>query len=395
VARPKPIANAPDWLVILCTNKRQLNTSNAIPSEGVTIPEGQRNSTLASKAGTMRRAGFSPDAIFEALARLNQEGCQPPLPDEEVRKIAYSVGRYAPANESLSGNNTSYINIYEHNKNDLATDRNKNATENATETAKTQQETLSKRVEDWVKHSGSRWCETPELDRDLGIVSTTDKNNRREILLRLEGRGIVEKHAKLQKQFRFVNKQLTPINFKTATSAGVLPLKWPLKIEEYVNLFPGNLVVVAGATNAGKTALLLNVVYLNQFTFPMPIYYFCSEMGDVELKERLEQFPGMSIEEWNFRPFDRSTDFADVIAPDCLNIVDYLEITEDLFTINTHLTAIIHKLGNGLAIAAIQKKVGQKWGRGQEFSAEKSKLYLSMDERKMTIVKGKSWLIKK
>ena len=118
-------------------------------------------------------------------------------------------------------------------------------------------------------------------------------------------------------------------------------------------------------------------------------------MGDVELKERLEQFPGMSIEEWNFRPFDRSTNFADVIAPDCLNIVDYLEITEDLYSINTHLTNIIRMLGNGLAIVAIQKKVGQKWGRGQEFSAEKSKLYLSMDEGKISIVKGKSWVNKK
>jgi hypothetical protein len=48
-----------------------------------------------------------------------------------------------------------------------------------------------------------------------------------------------------------------------------------------------------------------------------------------------------------------------------------------------------------LAIVAIQKKVGQKWGHGQEFSAEKSKLYLSMDERKLSIVKGKSWANKK
>jgi hypothetical protein len=391
----RPIAVAPDWLITLCTNKQQPSSNSYKVGQAELIPEGQRNQTLASKAGTMRRAGFSSEAIFEALANLNRESCQPPLPDEEVRNIANSVGRYPPANGSPNGNNTYLYKYIERNIQDLDTERNKNATEIATETGKTQQEPLSKRVEDWVNNSGSRWCETPELDRDLGLTSIADKNNRREILVRLEEKGIIEKHPKIQKQFRFVNKLLTPIKFKTATSAGILPFKWPLKIEEYVNLFPGNLVVIAGATNAGKTALLLNTVYLNQFTFPMPIYYFCSEMGDVELKERLEQFPGMSIEEWNFRPFDRSTDFADVIAPDCVNIVDYLEITEDLYSINTHLTAITRKLGNGLAIVAIQKKVGQKWGRGQEFSAEKSKLYLSMDERKLTIVKGKSWTNKK
>jgi hypothetical protein len=210
-------------------------------------------------------------------------------------------------------------------------------------------------------------------------------------MFRLLTDGVIEQHAKIAKQFRFVNKQLAIINFKSASSVGILPVKWPLSIEEYVNLFPGNLAVVAGATNSGKTALLLNVVYLNHQTFPMPIYYFCSEMGDVELKERLEQFDGMAIEEWNFKAIDRSTDFADVIVPDCLNIVDYLELTEDLWAVNTHLTAIARKHGNGLSIVALQKKEGQKWGRGQEFSAEKSKLYLSMDKGKLTIVKGKSW----
>ena len=84
-----------------------------------------------------------------------------------------------------------------------------------------------------------------------------------------------------------------------------------------------------------------------------------------------------------------------MIVPDCVNIVDYLELTEDLWAINTHLTAISRKLGTGLGIVAIQKKDGEKWGRGKEFSGEKSKLYLSMDAGKMTIVKGISWADKK
>lgn len=392
-----PIIDAPEPLVTLCTQKNS-SQARSLSLEGI-IPEGQRNQTLTSLAGTMRRRGMTEAAIEAALQAENKTRCRPPLPEKEVAKISNSVATYIPNFPSgfkpVSGTNKSYINIYERNTDAADTERNKIATKNATEIPKTQQEPFSKRVEDWVKNSGSRWFETPELDRDLGITSATDKNNRREIMLRLREKGIIEQHAKIQKQFRFVNKQLVAIDFKNATSGGLIPIKWPLKIENYVNLFPGNLAVVAGSTNAGKTALLLNIVYLNQFSLAIPIYYFCSEMGDVELKERLELFPGMAIEEWNFKPFDRSTDFADVIAPDCLNIVDYLEMTDDLFQVNTHLTAITKKLGTGLAIVAIQKKVGQKWGRGAEFSAEKSKLYLSMDENKITIVKGKSWANKK
>jgi hypothetical protein len=286
--------------------------------------------------------------------------------------------------------------MYNTNATNLSTHEcNKNATESATIEAngnsKTQQMPLSQKIEDWIK-STSGWFDTPELDRDLGINSTSDKNNRREIMLRLESKGIVERHAKISKQFRYVNTKVTSLAFKTASTTGVLPVKWPLGIEKYVNLFPGNMAVVAGSPNAGKTALLLNFIYLNQGQFP--IYYFCSEMGAVELRDRLDKFPGMAIEDWKFEAVERASEFADVIRPDCINVIDYLEMTTELYLINTHLTAISHKLGSGLAIVAVQKKQGAQYGRGQEFGMEKPKLYLSMDKGKMQIVKGKSWATK-
>jgi len=86
-----------------------------------------------------------------------------------------------------------------------------------------------------------------------------------------------------------------------------------------------------------------------------------------------------------------ASDFADVVKPDCVNVIDYLEMTTELFQINNYLTAISHKLGSGIAIVAVQKKEGAKYGRGQEFGLEKPKLYVSMDRGKLTIVKGKSW----
>ncbi len=61
------------------------------------IPAGQRNSTLTSLAGTMRRRGMTEDAIRSALLAENEARCQPPLPEEEVEQIARSVGKYRPA----------------------------------------------------------------------------------------------------------------------------------------------------------------------------------------------------------------------------------------------------------------------------------------------------------
>jgi hypothetical protein len=60
------------------------------------IPEGERNSTLASLAGTFRRRGLSEREIYIALAAINQNRCSPPLPDADLREIAKSIKRYAP-----------------------------------------------------------------------------------------------------------------------------------------------------------------------------------------------------------------------------------------------------------------------------------------------------------
>lgn len=61
------------------------------------IAEGQRNATLASLAGAMRRRGMTAEAIEAALLAENARRCDPPLETDEVRRIAASIARYEPA----------------------------------------------------------------------------------------------------------------------------------------------------------------------------------------------------------------------------------------------------------------------------------------------------------
>src|SRR5438093_6741807 len=60
------------------------------------ITEGQRNNELTRIAGILRRQGVSEEALVESLTAINKCHCEPALEDEEVRRIAASVGRYAP-----------------------------------------------------------------------------------------------------------------------------------------------------------------------------------------------------------------------------------------------------------------------------------------------------------
>ena len=66
------------------------------PNGVQSIPQGARNSALASLAGVMRRVGMSEPAITAALLSDNRERCYPPLDEREVMAIAKSVSRYPP-----------------------------------------------------------------------------------------------------------------------------------------------------------------------------------------------------------------------------------------------------------------------------------------------------------
>jgi hypothetical protein len=84
----------PGWLIQSLTGETR--KSRATADGGETIPDGRRNGTLASRAGSLRRSGFSQSAIAAAIHQMNMEQCSPPLPHHEVEKIAESVSRYEP-----------------------------------------------------------------------------------------------------------------------------------------------------------------------------------------------------------------------------------------------------------------------------------------------------------
>ena len=105
---------------------------------------------------------------------------------------------------------------------------------------------------------------------------------------------------------------------------------------------------------------------------------------------RLSQFD-MPIDEWNFSAWERSDNFADVIRPGAVNVIDYLEIHDDFWKVGGMLKEISDKLKGGIAVICLQKNKGRDEGLGGVRSLEKPRLYLAIDHGKIKIVKGKSW----
>ena len=91
---PSELAPLPTWLPKLINaqpSERHLGTA---ANDG--IPDGSRNCTLASLAGSLRAKGLGEAALQAALLEHNREHCSPPLDDDEVRQIARSISNYPP-----------------------------------------------------------------------------------------------------------------------------------------------------------------------------------------------------------------------------------------------------------------------------------------------------------
>jgi len=88
----------PQLLTLWRSLSMEIKTSSAEGNASVdAVLEGGRNTHLASLAGAMRHRGVSQSIIETTLFYENAERCRPPLEDVEVRTIAKSFARYAPA----------------------------------------------------------------------------------------------------------------------------------------------------------------------------------------------------------------------------------------------------------------------------------------------------------
>ena len=192
-----------------------------------------------------------------------------------------------------------------------------------------------------------------------------------------------------------------------ANPSDVYKMKFPYDIntgesfpfEDYIHIPPQGLIVVAGISNAGKTSFLLNMMMQNMDDFES--FYFTSELSAVALKRRI--FP---FEQWytlrngngkpKFKIYDRSDNYQDVIKPDGLNFIDYLDVNNEAeyFKMKPYLKRIKRALGRGIAVVALQKPPGRLDAYGGANLRGDTDLYISMDFGKLTLLKVKDWEVK-
>jgi hypothetical protein len=207
---------------------------------------------------------------------------------------------------------------------------------------------------------------------------------------RLKKKGVIVKGGKGNGVYRKLENELIEMDFINAPKVE-FDIEWPFYVP--CRLYPGNVVICAGEPDSGKTSFFLNVVRLNMNKHD--VNYFNCEMGAVEFGERLDLFEGMERTDWKFNAYERSADFADVIVPNGLNIVDYLD-DQDAYVVKDKIKEIHNALDTGVALIALQKHTMKDVGYGGERTMDIPRLYLAFykgskaDKGKVKVIKAKN-----
>lgn len=171
----------------------------------------------------------------------------------------------------------------------------------------------------------------------------------------------------------------------------------PLDLHNYCVIPRPSLVIVAGKYNAGKSCFALNTVALNIPKWGGYLDFYVSEGAEM-IKPK---FARLGITEApTFRTYRRTENFADVIEPDNLSVIDYLRVDmTQTYAVSDKLFEIFNKLNTGIAVVAMQKPPGErKLAFGGASTAFEPSLYVAMESNgsnmgwvgfeKIKIVKG-------
>jgi len=238
----------------------------------------------------------------------------------------------------------------------------------------------------WVYHVSTGEFNVRQLDYEYDIKSKFEKRCRSIAIKSMIKDTIIEPANKNHGQYRLINSNLKQMNFLEA-SGEPFPLWLPFNIHQQVKIFPGNIIQINGQKNSGKTALMLATVRGNMQQHR--VIYFNSEMGEQELRTRLELDNSLSLSSWNFAAFERSSDFHEVVRPGVgnINIIDFLECHDEFYKMGELMRKIHDALDGAIAIICVQMNIGSGgFALGGARTEEKPRLILNVTPNKIKII---------
>lgn len=345
-------------------------------------PTGCRNDSLARIAGKYFAMGMSYSEVLAICKGWNQD-CDEPQPNKDVEKTVTSIWRKESTQQTQQTQQTQTDSA---DSAELSKTQHDSAKLSKLSTA--QQHfpgNLSQEIRQFVQENQGSFT-TADIDREFGLVTRRDKNRRAWALSNMVKELIIKRDARVAGKYHIIQSDLNFIDLDQ-TEENHFPIILPLEISQMVNIPEKCVIVVAGTSNSGKTAMLLQTLKQN-LDQSYPLMYLMSEMGPSEYKQRVRKLLEDDQEQskWKKRvqAASLSTGFDGPVLqhnPNGLTVIDFLEERDgEYYKIASEIRAIYDALKKGVAIIALQKHSQSDVGRGGEGTTEKARLYMTLDK---------------
>lgn len=352
------------------------NQTNWVTQALQGVSEGERNDTCMRLAGYFKNK--HPQDITENLLLNWNSKNKPPLPDKEILTTISSVYRYDGSYPNADNNTSS---LYTPQMQDLASKQDNFGTTSGQDKGK-EWGFYAQKFDEFMQEANGR-VDKREVTEAIGLKVTSDTF--RKILSRRKSgdKPQVRAYRGSHNLIEWINRdyRITPEDIGIQA---MLEIRLPLNTPEYVKMPSRSVAGIAGYKSTGKTAFLLETAELNVYSQELPVYYWYNEMGELLLNRRLEDYPLLlkARRDGRFKPVMQTTfEFTDVIEPDAINLIDYIDRDDDIWLIGEDIRKIFTPLNKGCSIFALQKKRDSKLGYGGTPTLKLSTLYITLDEK--------------
>ena len=212
---------------------------------------------------------------------------------------------------------------------------------------------------------------TFSLNECYGATATTDAKEKgiiRKTLCVMCKNGELEKSGAKTGIYRKPNRDYEVIDLD-GTVPDPLNVELPLRIDQFCNVYNGMTILAEGEKSTGKSAFGIETAWLNRKLFPGKVRYMQNgELNKQMLTVRLmlrpqETYPIKKFSE-HIEFITRHRDWWDIVNPEGLNIIDYIEEHEKKYLIPDYIARIQERLTTGIALIILQRVPGRDYGTG-------------------------------
>jgi len=226
--------------------------------------------------------------------------------------------------------------------------------------------------------------EKHDISGDCSVFYTSISRLVQSKKIKKVGRGVYRKVKQIQPVKVFGRKRRLPIRleFPHAQDTGM-----ELDFARDIVFREGDLLLLSGQSNKGKTALCMNFCAENIDSFPILMGNEYTTIDDEPLPRFLNRIDNINWIEWadeegndRFNLLPVTSDYAEHIVKDRINIIDWINLPGEYYLISPIMEGIKRELGKGIAIIAIQKNPGMGYGRGGHMTKDFADCELLLDQ---------------